>query len=462
LLEVRGTCAAGGSFIHDGFRGRSEGFEQALDCGVDFVAGDGGSTDCGAAHLGADDAMIPTESLRQYMAYILRNCVSRKIPFLIGSANLAGTRAGVARFRSIVEQVAADEGLSFRAAYIDSEINKDYLLGKIQTGKVRNILSSGACLTAADVAQSSHIVAMMGTEQYIEALKGGAQVIVGGRTSDPALWAAVPIWKGIPPAIAWHMGKTLDHGAYNLELGPGKEGILHASSSWVVGVCREDHFLVQASNSVGRVPAVRVARSTLHENTSATTFYEPGGIVDISDCRFEQVDKQTVKVTGSRFQSLPYTMKLEGARPVGFRAITMCAFRAESGTRNLEAECAATTQRILDRAVFQGVDPSRYRLIFRVYGKNGVLRDWERGDPAFQPRELFVLAECVAETREIAHVVMAMTETQLHFLGGVDHGGAFPLSPQVIDTGEVYEFNIWHLLSPDDPLECVKIEYRDY
>jgi hypothetical protein len=462
LLEVRGTCAAAGTFIHDGFRGRSVSFEEALDRGVDFVAGDAGSTDAGPAHLGADNAMIPTECLRQYMAYILRNCVSRKIPLLIGSANLAGTRAGVARFRSVLEQVAADEGLSFRAAYIDSELDKDYLVGKLRDGKVRNLLASGQPLTSADVAQASHVVSMMGTEQYIEALKNGAQVIVGGRTSDPALCAAVPIWKGIPPGIAWHMAKTVDHGAYNLELGPGKEGILHESSSWFVGVCREDHFLVQATNSTGRVPALRVARSTLHENSSATSFFEPGGIVDISDCRFEQVDEQTVKVTGSRFRPLPYTMKLEGARPVGFRAITMCAFRLESGTKNLEAECASAKQRILDRAAFQGVDAARYRLIFRVYGKNGVARNWERGDKTFEPRELFVLAECVAETKEIAHIVMAMTEAQLHFLGGVDNGGAFPFSPQVIDTGEVYEFNIWHLLSPDDPLECVKIEYRDY
>jgi hypothetical protein len=406
--------------------------------------------------------MIPTECLRLYVSYILRNCVSRKIPFLIGSADIAGTRAGVARFRSIVEQVAAEEGLSFRAAYIDSELDKDYLVGKLRDGKVRNLLASGQPLTSADVAQASHVVSMMGTEQYIEALKNGAQVIVGGRTTDPALWAAVPIWKGIPPSVAWHMAKTLDHGAYNLELGSGKEGLLHANPSWVVGVCREDHFLVQATNSSGRVPALRVARSTLHENSSATSFFEPGGIVDISKCRFEQVDEQTVKVTGSQFQPLPYTMKLEGARPVGFRSISMAAFRSESGTKNLEEQCASAKQTIVDRAAFQGLDPARYRLIFRVYGKNGVLRERETGDLSYQPRELFVLAECIGETQEIAHRVMAMTETQLHFLGGVDNGGAFPFSPQVIDTGTVYEFNIWHLLSPSNPLECVKIEYRDY
>src|SRR5438552_3296783 len=67
-------------------------------------------------------------------------------------------------------------------------------------------------MDAAGVA-AEHIVAMMGAEPHIAALERGADVVLAGRSSDSALFAAYPLWKGAPPAPAWHMSKTIECGA---------------------------------------------------------------------------------------------------------------------------------------------------------------------------------------------------------------------------------------------------------
>jgi hypothetical protein len=347
--------------------------------------------------------------------------------------------------------------LVFKAAFIDSELEKKYLHEKLQSGRIA-ALPPVPQLTAGDIDAATHVVAMMGTEPYVAALKEGAEVIVGGRTTDPALFAAVPIWKGIPPAIAWHMAKVIDHGATNLEADPKNSPMLHSAPAWIVGVAAKDHFRIVATNTNGKCTALRVARSTLHENTSSTSFLEPPGRIDISRCSFAQIDDQTVKVTGVEFEERPYTLKLEGAKSVGFRAITLCGFRAETVTKEIDALIEHGRVQIQRRAELQGIDRGQYRLMFHIYGKNEIMRCREPGGQDYVPREVCVLADCVAVTKEIAHTIMVMTELELHVIAGPDEGGAFPLSPQVIETGEVFEFHIWHVMRVDDPLECVKID----
>jgi hypothetical protein len=63
-----------------------------------------------------------------------------------------------------------------------------------------------------------HIVAQMGAEPFIEALKAGAEIIISGEQSlrklirgrayDPAPYAAACLYEGINAATAWHMGKV--------------------------------------------------------------------------------------------------------------------------------------------------------------------------------------------------------------------------------------------------------------
>src|SRR5690606_26510635 len=125
----------------------------------------------------------------------------------IGSCGMAGTRDHLEEFRSIVQEVAAEQGLHFNLGLVDSEQDKDLLRRKLRDGRIR-ALAPAPELTEDDIDRASHVVAMQGTEPVIAAIEQGAQVILCGRISDSAMFAAVPQMKGIPLAQAWHMAKV--------------------------------------------------------------------------------------------------------------------------------------------------------------------------------------------------------------------------------------------------------------
>jgi len=53
------------------------------------------------------------------------------------------------------------------------------------------------------IQQAERFVAMMGIEPIQSALNAGAQVVIAGRCSDVAIYAALPVLEGIPKHIAF-------------------------------------------------------------------------------------------------------------------------------------------------------------------------------------------------------------------------------------------------------------------
>jgi hypothetical protein len=68
-------------------------------------------------------------------------------------------------------------------------------------------------LTEKDIDDSEHIVGLMGAEPIQEALRQGAQVVLAGRTSDTAVYSAIPLLRGFAPGKCWHAAKVLECGA---------------------------------------------------------------------------------------------------------------------------------------------------------------------------------------------------------------------------------------------------------
>jgi hypothetical protein len=89
-----------------------------------------------------------------------------------------------------------------------------------------------------------------------------------------------------------------------------------------------------------------------------------------------------------------------------------------------------------------------YALTWRVYGISGV-----RMTPVEQasPPEAFIMAECIAPTRErAAEVVRTTKQYLLHhgYEGRLSTGGniAFPFTPPEVSVGPAFRFNIYHLM----------------
>jgi hypothetical protein len=190
----------------------------------------------------------------------------------------------------------------------------------------------------------------------------------------------------------------------------------------------------------------------------------PGGRLDLTGSRFERHDDRTVRVSGSRFvPSEEYFVKLEGAALVGYRSICLAGVRDPILIERLDDVLERARAKVAsDLAGLVSADG--YRLLFRVYGRDGVMGDLEPygGLPS---HELGLVIEVVADSQQIADTVCALARSatlHLGYEGRLATAGnlAFPYSPAEFPAPPAYEFNVYHLLRLADPCEPFPITWE--
>jgi len=430
---------------------------QSLALGAEvsphMYGADAGSTDAGPYYLGSGTSMVRREQIRRDLSIALPQARRSGVPLVIGSAGIAGGEPNLQLVREILLECAHEQGLHFRLATIHSEIDPSVVLDALASDGIQPMPGVPA-LTEADVRDSVRIVGQMGTQPFAEALAAGADVVLAGRACDTAIYAALPISRGYDPALALHLAKIMECGA--------QCAVPQGTNDCLLGVLRSDHFLVRplAPHRVCTVESV--AAHTMYEQNDPLWLHEPEGRVDMRDAQFEQMDAQTVRVSGSRFLPTPQLMiKLEAARRAGYRAFTLAGVRDENVITNLdliEASVRAAVRSNLPATV----EDADYQLAFRFYGRDAVLGPCE---PLRQrlPHEVGLLIEVVASTQPLAsHVLSLARSSTLHcgFPGRKTTAGnlAFPFSPSDVATGEVFEFSIYHLMRTLDQRKLFPID----
>ncbi|HEV2008362.1 MAG TPA: acyclic terpene utilization AtuA family protein, partial [Burkholderiales bacterium] len=202
ILSPTGVCGSG--FIESSF-------EKALSQKPDFIGCDAGSTDPGPSYLGSGNTAFPKDAIRRDLKLMLLGARRLGIPLLLGSAGTAGADVQLDFFYALVKEIAATEKLKFKLALIHSEQKKPYLTQKLREGRIKP-LDPAPEFNQATIDRSEHIVGMMGAEPFMRALEAGAEVIVAGRASDTAIFAAMPVMRGFPEGLAWHAAKILECG----------------------------------------------------------------------------------------------------------------------------------------------------------------------------------------------------------------------------------------------------------
>lgn len=416
---------------------------------IDYIGCDAGSIDQGPDYLGqgvflADESMVKRD-LRLLLAAREKN----DVPLLVSSAGGSGSVDHLDATIDIVETLAEEEQLEFTLARIDTDVGHDFFKEKLDAGEVTT-LDFDVDLTHSDIDAAEKLVGQIGAEPYVEALKEGADVVIGGRSIDVAPFAAIPLDHGFDPGLTYHMAKILECGAMASEPQSG--------SDCLVGSITEDSFSVEPTNPDRRCTEQSVAAHTLYEKSDPYTLRVPTGEVDVADSSFDQVTDRRVRVAASEFTpSESYSVLVEGVERVGYRTITPAGIRGQEAISQIDTIVDGAVEKATEMV---DIDETRYELSVRQYGRNGV--PITPVEPAESGDELGIIVDVVGDTQEIANTVCGtVRSTLLHhsFEGRLAISGniAIPYSPADIEVGPTYEFSVHHLLDSVDPTEIYSL-----
>lgn len=431
-------------------------YRRGLDRRPAFIGADMGSIDPGPYCLGSGRMVVAGESLRHDLELVVRGAHELGVPLLIGSAGTAGAAPQLEFVAGLLDSVLAELGISIPGAVISADVPADLVRRRQAQGRVRPF-GGAPELAAGEPGRSTGLVAQMGVEPFQEALAAGAQLVLAGRSCDTSMFAAIPQSQGYDAGVVTHMAKLIECTSGCADPG-GRDASL--------GILDGDGFTVESMDPGKRCTPVSVAAHSLYEQADPFHVGAPGGYLDLTESHYAAVDDRTTRVTGSRWVSTPdYSVKLEGARPAGYRCIALCGIRDPRMIAELDT-VVDSTRATVERVFAGRLRDDAYRLTFRRYGQDATLA-LPAGERFADPGEMLVMLDVVGADRETARSVAGVAKQyflHLHYPGMLCTSGncAIPFSPDVLEIGDVYEFNVYHLMELDDPLEVFPISYQDF
>lgn len=329
----------------------------------------------------------------------------------------------------------------------------------MDSGSITGCGTSVPPITAADVNNAVTIVAQMGPEPFLAAMNAHPDynIVIGGRAYDPAPYTAFSIFHAHQYSAKTtlsdlqiggftHMGKIMECGA--LCATP-------KSSSSMATVYLNGSFDITSLDHGSRCTPTSVAAHTLYEKSRPDLLAGPGGLLDLTSSRYEQLpDGVSVHVYGGKFLWLrdsgePYTVKLEAAKLKGFRTICMGGIR----DRILISQIDEVLIRVKKRVQSLNKDiQGDWDIGFHVYGPNGIMGSLEPGDSAYQPREIFLVGEALAPTQALANRIASVARVSLvhgSYPGQRGTGGNLAMGvggKLEIEMGACAEFCLYHLM----------------
>jgi hypothetical protein len=424
---------------------RPESFRIGVAAGPHYIAADSGSDDVGPVPLGSDTSTSPLAWQTQDLEHMLLASRELGVPMIIGSSGDTGSNSRVDLFVNLIRELATKHRLkNFKLGYFYSEVDKAWLRRRMRDGVSVDGLDARDALTEAELDATERIVAMADVHPFIELLRQGADVVIGGRSSDSAVFAAPAIHHGFPFDQAYYLGKVLECASFCAEPYGGKETVL--------GEISAEDVRVTAMSPAQRCTIASVAGHAMYERSNPYYEFVASGKLDMSSCRYEQWDEKTTRVTGARFHpAAEFRVKLEGSGKVGERYIGLAGIRDPYTIAHIDEVMAWARQQVRERFGETG-----YQLHYTVYGRDGVMGALEpkRHQPS---HELCVMVQGVAPTAAMAEEVCMTGTRQMFYARLPDVKGsagsvAFALD-EVLHASPAYRWTLNHTLRCAHPLE---------
>jgi Acyclic terpene utilisation family protein AtuA len=328
---------------------------------------------------------------------VLRPCVANEVAIItnMGAANPIGAAraaAGIARDMGI-------SGLKIAA------VSGDDVTQAMRGRDLPLIETQGRVADIADRMVSAN--AYLGAEPIVAALAGGADVVITGRVSDPALFLAPLVHEFQWPWDDWDRlgkGTVVGHllecagqitGGYFAD--PGYKDVQDlARLGFPLAEVGEDGSAVisKLPGTGGTVSVKTCKEQLLYELHDPARYYQPDVVADFSRVQFDQVGPDRVAVSGGTGRPRTHTLKVtigycdgyvgEGQFSyAGAGAFARARLALEIVAERLRLTGVATTELRLDiigvdsvhRGALVGSGPEPQEARIRVIGRTATLAD---------------------------------------------------------------------------------------
>lgn len=271
--------------------------------------------------------------------------------------------------------------------------------------------------------------AYLGSEPIVDALEGGADVVLTGRVADSSLFLAPLIYEfgwtfpHAGPSELIGQGITLGHllecagqitGGYFAD--PGRadvDGL--ARLGFPIGEITPDGdvTITKLPETGGKVTTETCTQQLFYEVHDPSEYLVPDGVVDFSEVTLTQTGPDAVRVKGSMADPPPETLKVSLGYDAGYKGVGEMAYAGPNARERAEL----ADEVVRERLDIRGIDPEELRT--DLIGVDALHGDVGATDP-YETR-LRVAARCVEEptARKVAEEV----ET-LYTNGPAGGGGA--------------------------------------
>lgn len=431
-----------------------ESFRAGVTEKPDFIICDSGSCDIGPYPLGADIPPSAEAFQKHDLEHMLLAARELGVPMIVGSASDTGTDRGVDQYVRLIREITARHKLKpFKLAAIHTEMPVSALRDRMNGGEIITGLNGRPDLDKDTLERTDRVVAVVGVEPIMAALKDGADVIICGRTCDVSIFAAPLILRGHSKADAYFAGKALECASFCAEPYRSKETVL--------GRIADDGVYLTAMSPLQRCTPVSVAAHAMYERANPFREHVPGGYLDMTNCRYEAVDERTTRVTGQTFvEDDAIRVKIEGSGKIAERRIFIAGLRDPHTIENLDEVLRLARERVA--AIF-GAPEGKYSLHYHRYGRDGVMGELEP-NPVMNPQEMCIIADVTANDPDIAEQVChiagkAILQARLPGVKGTA-GIAGIFSDEVMHIQPAYEWTMNHLVRVDRADELSRLSFH--
>ncbi|WP_404287499.1 acyclic terpene utilization AtuA family protein [Glutamicibacter arilaitensis] len=398
--------------------------------------------------------------MKRDLSILLANARRLDVPLVVGSSGGSGGNANLAFIADIVREVAAQQRLSFNLATIEAEPTREFLLERYRDGRF-HALANAPEISEETLSDAHRIVAMMGPEPIADAIAAGADVVLAGRSSDAALFSAIPLQKGLPEGLVWHAAKIMECGGAAVAQMTKPEGM--------VCTITEDYFELEPVSPDQSCTTTSIASHALYETANPYRMREPGGTMVLDNVEYEQWTQRAVRVRGSEFETAHYTVRLEGASLVGYRAQVFGAITDPAILGNLDEWLETAKEggwgsalRTYGAEIMDSCDVQ-----YHVYGTGAVAPNQtgpSNGNASAQEVALLMIVTAPDEDTAAA-VAYQMGHTILHYpvpqWSGLVSNLAFAHSPHVTRLGAAYNFVLNHSVELEAPDEIFSFDLEE-